>query len=61
MIEVFFVVCMAAAPAECNERRIVLGNVPPTACHHLAQPELARWMETHPDLEIRRWQCQRVS
>lgn len=61
MIEVLFVVCMAAAPAECDERRLVLGDVSPTACQFLAQPELARWMENHPELKIRRWQCQRVS
>ncbi|MFO7759509.1 MAG: hypothetical protein R6V26_13725 [Roseovarius sp.] len=61
MIEVLFVVCMAAAPDECDERRIVLGEVSPTACQYLAQPELARWMEDHPELNIRHWQCQRVS
>jgi|AntRauTorckE5430_2_1112549.scaffolds.fasta_scaffold01997_10 hypothetical protein len=61
MIEVLFVVCMAAAPAECDEKRLVLGDIPSASCQRLAQPELARWMENHPELNIRRWQCQRVS
>jgi len=61
MVELIFITCMAAAPDECNERRLILGDVTPAVCQRLAQPELARWMENHPELDIRRWQCRRVS
>lgn len=61
MFEVLFVVCMAAAPSECDEQRLILGDISPTFCQRLAPAELARWMENHPDLNIRRWRCQRVS
>ena len=61
MIELLFVACMTAAPAECDERRLILGDMTPMACQRLAQPELARWMEHHPELSIHRWQCRRMS
>lgn len=61
MVELLFITCMAAAPDDCQERRLILGDVSPTMCQHLAQPELARWMENHPELDIRRWECRSMS
>jgi hypothetical protein len=61
MIELLFVTCMAAAPDDCAEHRLILGDISTSACERLAQPELARWMESHPELDIRRWQCRQMS
>jgi hypothetical protein len=61
MIQLLFVTCMAAAPAQCQDHRLILGDMSPAACLRAAQPELARWMESHPDLRIRRWRCSRLS
>lgn len=61
MIQLLFVTCMAAAPTHCQDHRLILGDISPTQCLSVAQPELARWMETHPDLRIRRWHCSAVS
>jgi hypothetical protein len=52
---------MAAAPAQCQDHRLILGDMTPAACLRAAQPELARLMESHPDLRIRRWRCSRLS
>ena len=42
MVELLFITCMAAAPEECSERRLILGDVTPAMCQRLAQPEQAR-------------------
>lgn len=58
MIELFFVACLQASPAACEERTIVYQeSVGMMACVMLAQPELARWSEAHPGVEIARWSC----
>lgn len=61
MIQLLFVTCLAAAPAHCHEHRLILGDMTPAACLRTAQSELARWIEMHPDLRIRRWHCSRPS
>ena len=58
MIELVFVVCLRATPEFCEERSIAyLPEVSLMACMMQAQPHLAQWSETHPDLEIARWSC----
>lgn len=61
MIELLFVACLADAPDQCRERSLVFVDVTPMQCVVGAQPELARWVETHPNLRIRSWRCQYVS
>ena len=61
MIELLFVACMATAPEECRERSLVFSNVTPMQCLMGAQPELAKWSASHPNLEIRSWRCQAVN
>lgn len=61
MIELLFVTCLAAAPTECGEHRLILGDMTPAHCLWVAQPELARWMEAHPELRISRWRCRAAS
>ncbi|ETX28679.1 hypothetical protein [Roseivivax isoporae] len=57
MIELFFVACLGSAPAQCEERSLVYTDLTPMACMMGAQPELAKWVDTHPRYTIARWQC----
>lgn len=61
MIELLFVVCMATAPDECRERSMTFSNITPMQCLMGAQPELAKWSASHPNLEIKSWRCQAVN
>lgn len=61
MIELLFVTCLAASPSDCGEHRLILGDMTPARCMAAAQPELARWIETHPELRIHRWHCRALS
>ncbi len=62
MIELVFIACLKTAPAVCDERRIgYLDDVGLTACMIQAQPQLAQWMATHPNLTVARWSCSPAS
>lgn len=61
MIELLFVSCLANAPDQCQERSLLYVDVSPMQCLMGAQPELARWVETHPNEQIRSWRCRAVS
>lgn len=61
MIELLFVACLAGAPDDCEERSLLFTDVSPMQCLMGAQPELAKWVETHPNQQIRSWRCQVVS
>lgn len=63
MIELVFVTCLSAAaqstPA-CHERSLIFVDVSPMMCVLGAQPQLARWIETHPGERILSWRCRVV-
>lgn len=61
MIELLFVACLATAPDECRERSLVFTDISPMQCLMGAQPELAKWSATHPNLQIKSWRCRTVS
>ena len=61
MIELLFVACLATSPQECRETSLVFTDVTPRACLMGAQPELAKWISTHPNYMIRSWRCQTVT
>lgn len=61
MIELAFVACLAASPDHCEERSLVFTDVGPMQCLMGAQPELAKWIEAHPNQQIRSWRCKMVS
>lgn len=59
MIELAFVVCLRFSPALCEERSIpLLGDVGLMGCMMEAQPQLAAWIQSHPDRQVARWRCQ---
>ena len=61
MIELLFVACLATTPDECRERSLVFTDITPMQCMMGAQPELAKWSASHPDMEITSWRCQLVN
>jgi hypothetical protein len=59
MIELAFVVCLRAMPAECEERSMTyLPDATLMSCMMQAQPQLAQWSEQHPNMTVSRWSCQ---
>lgn len=61
MIELIFVACLASAPDECNEQRLLFTDVSPMACMMGAQPQLAKWTQDWPGYEIQSWKCKMVN
>ena len=60
MIELLFVACLSSQPTACQERSLVFVDVTPAMCMQGAQPELAKWIGTHPNHTISRWKCRAV-
>jgi len=60
MIELLFVACLSTAPDTCRERSLLYTDITPMTCAMGAQPELAKWVATHPNWTISRWKCQQV-
>lgn len=61
MIELLFVACLSTAPDQCQERSLLFTDVSPMTCMMGAQPELAKWTETHPRFRVTGWKCQMVN
>lgn len=61
MIELLFVACLATAPEQCEQRSLLFTGISPNQCMMGAQPELAKWISTHPNEKIKSWQCRMVS
>jgi hypothetical protein len=59
MIELVFVVCLRTMPHLCEERSLsYVEDISLMNCMMQAQPQLAQWSASNPDLEIARWRCQ---
>lgn len=61
MIELLFVACLAGDPEQCEQRSLLFTDISPSQCMMGAQPELAKWIATHPNETIKSWQCRMVS
>ena len=60
MIDLIFVACLTAAPAQCREEiMLVMPEMTLNTCTMQAQPQLASWVNTHPGYSIVRWRCSR--
>ncbi len=57
MIELIFVVCLSATPTNCEERSLLYTDISPMTCLMGAQPELAKWTQSHTRWQIERWRC----
>ncbi|WP_226628734.1 hypothetical protein [Alloyangia pacifica] len=60
MIELLFVACLSSAPDQCQQRSLLYTDVTHMACMMGAQPELARWVEEHPNYTVSNWKCREV-
>lgn len=60
MIELVFLACLSATPGACQEQSLLYTDVSPMTCVLGAQPELAKWVESHPKYTVARWRCQPV-
>ncbi|MEO0387087.1 MAG: hypothetical protein AAF281_06090 [Pseudomonadota bacterium] len=60
MIELLFIACLSTATDQCRERSLLFTDITPMACMMGAQPELAKWVNAHPNHEIRSWKCRHV-
>ncbi len=59
MIELALVVCLANEPAERKDVGLVYDSeaLTPMQCLMRAQPEIAKWAESHPKWNVKRWTC----
>jgi hypothetical protein len=58
MMELVLVICLHAAPDRCEERSIGLyPDMTAMACVMQGQPQIAGWIETHPEVRVARWSC----
>ncbi|SFR20239.1 hypothetical protein [Poseidonocella sedimentorum] len=57
MIELVFVACLWSTPDTCEKRSLLYSDISPMTCLMQAQPELARWTETHPRWRVASWKC----
>jgi hypothetical protein len=50
-------VCLTETPQSCEVREEMIGDLAmhPATAFMQAQPLVARWLETHPGYEVRRW------
>lgn len=60
MIELAFVVCMAAAPTDCEDRSLQFTDVTVSQCTMGAMPVLAEWIGQHPDWTLSSWTCREL-
>jgi hypothetical protein len=58
MIELVFVACLAAAPAQCQERSLSYADLSLMTCMMGAQGALAEWKAQQPAWRISKWSCQ---
>jgi hypothetical protein len=58
MIELVFVACLSAAPAQCEERHFSYDDVSLMGCMMGAQGVLAEWKASQPAWRIAKWSCQ---
>ena len=62
MLELLVSVCLLSDPTRCKDVSLVYSDerLTPMQCLMGAQPEIAKWIEAHPQWALRRWTCQRA-
>jgi hypothetical protein len=64
MIELVVTFCLIAEPVRCHDRTLVTvveENVTPMQLMMRAQPEIAKWIETHPGYFTQKWSARRAN
>ena len=62
MIELVISVCMLSQPEHCKDVHLTYSdqNLTPYQCVMRGQPEMAKWIESHPKWRIHKWRCGRA-
>lgn len=60
MIELIFVVCLAASPTSCEDKAMQFPDINVMTCTLGAQPQLAQWVNEHPGWRVQRWTCRPI-
>lgn len=57
MFEILVSVCFIAEPQRCRDVRLdfVADNVTPRQCLTLGEIEIAKWIDGHPNWQVKRW------
>ncbi len=59
MIEIVFLACAIANPADCKDVRLnfMADHVTPQQCMMYGQHEIAKWSQGHPKWKVKKWRC----
>ena len=62
MLELLVSVCLMDNPERCKDVSLayVEEQLTPMQCMMGAQSEIAKWIEGHPNWQVKRWTCQRA-
>ncbi len=62
MLELLVSVCLMDNPERCKDVSLAYAEeqLTPMQCMMGAQSEIAKWMEAHPNWQLKRWSCQRA-
>lgn len=61
MIALVFVACLQSSPTVCQEQNVLFTDqMTPMGCLMNAQPEMAKWKNTHPKWRISSFRCGRA-
>jgi len=57
MLELYVTFCLVANPSACKDRPLTYleGDMTPMQLMSRAQPEIAKWIETHPGYFAKKW------
>jgi hypothetical protein len=58
VVNLILTVCLAANPSSCRTEQLAFessGDL--KQCMFMAPPEIAKWTEQHPALNVVRWKC----
>ncbi len=58
LVNLIMTVCLANNPSSCRIEQLIFessGDL--RQCMFLAPPEIAKWTEQHPSLNVVRWKC----
>jgi hypothetical protein len=60
MLELVVSVCLLDEPARCKDVNLTFAaeGMSHMQCVMGAQPEIAKWIDTHPKWALKRWTCQ---
>lgn len=62
MLELLMTVCLLSDPSRCKDVPLTYSaeHLTPMQCMMGAQPEIAKWIDSHPKWTLKRWTCQKA-